>query len=159
MGQTRRLNGLAELNGPAGNEELIVWVHRLYTAPGTGELVAMDSKARFFPPGLRRFIQVRDDACRTPYCDAPIRHDDHQPLAPRRTNHRSQRPRPLRSLQPHQRNTRLDSQASGRNQAFGNTSNTHRPHLPFHRPTPSGNIGANNGWAEATWPQHASAAL
>jgi hypothetical protein len=57
--------------------ELSVWLRRLYTAPGSGELVAMDSKARFFPPGLRRFLQVRDDTCRTPYCDAPIRHDDH----------------------------------------------------------------------------------
>ena len=37
----------------------------------------MDSRARFFPAGLRRFIQVRDDTCRTPYCDAPIRHLDH----------------------------------------------------------------------------------
>ena len=26
---------------------------------------------------LRRFLQVRDDTCRTPYCDAPIRHTDH----------------------------------------------------------------------------------
>lgn len=60
-----------------GQQELTVWVRRLYTAPATGELVAMDSKARFFPPRLRRFIQVRDDVCRTPYCDAPIRHDDH----------------------------------------------------------------------------------
>ncbi|NUS36619.1 MAG: HNH endonuclease, partial [Pseudarthrobacter sp.] len=49
----------------------------LYTAPATGELVAMDSKARLFPPGLKRFLQVRDDTCRTPYCDAPIRHHDH----------------------------------------------------------------------------------
>jgi hypothetical protein len=54
-----------------------VWLRRLYTAPGTGELTAMDSRARFFPPGLRRFIQVRDHTCRTPYCDAPIRHHDH----------------------------------------------------------------------------------
>ncbi|MDQ0755983.1 hypothetical protein QFZ61_001970 [Arthrobacter sp. B3I4] len=53
------------------------WVRRLYTAPATGELVAMDSRARIFPPGLRRFIQTRDDTCRTPYCDAPIRHLDH----------------------------------------------------------------------------------
>jgi hypothetical protein len=54
-----------------------VWLRRLYTAPTSGELVAMDSKARLFPPGLRRFIQIRDDTCRTPYCDAPIRHLDH----------------------------------------------------------------------------------
>ena len=37
----------------------------------------MDSRVRLFPPGLRRFIQTRDDTCRTPYCDAPIRHLDH----------------------------------------------------------------------------------
>jgi hypothetical protein len=54
-----------------------IWLRRLYTAPGTGDLVAMESKARLFPPGLRRFIQVRDHTCRTPYCDAPIRHLDH----------------------------------------------------------------------------------
>ena len=54
-----------------------VWLRRLYTAPGTGELIAMDSRARLFPAGLRRFIQARDDTCRTPYCDAPIRHHDH----------------------------------------------------------------------------------
>ena len=59
------------------NPELDVWVRRLYTAPATGELAAMDSKARLFPAGLKRFLQVRDDTCRTPYCDAPIRHHDH----------------------------------------------------------------------------------
>jgi 5-methylcytosine-specific restriction endonuclease McrA len=56
---------------------LSTWLRRLYTAPGTGDLVAVDSRARLFPPGLRRFIQIRDDTCRTPYCDAPIRHLDH----------------------------------------------------------------------------------
>ena len=54
-----------------------VWLRRLYTHPRSGELVAMDSRARIFPPGLRRLIQTRDDTCRTPYCDAPIRHLDH----------------------------------------------------------------------------------
>jgi len=69
---------------PAGRETATpesagfkVWLRRLYTAPTDGDLVAMDSKARIFPPGLRRFIQIRDDTCRTPYCDAPIRHHDH----------------------------------------------------------------------------------
>lgn len=61
----------------ASSQEFMVWLRRLYTAPGTGELVAMDSRARLFPAGLRRFIQARDDSCRTPYCDAPIRHFDH----------------------------------------------------------------------------------
>ena len=44
-------------------------------APATSS--RMDSRARIFPPGLRRFIHTRDDTCRTPYCDAPIRHLDH----------------------------------------------------------------------------------
>ncbi|YCK81599.1 HNH endonuclease [Arthrobacter sp. D3-18] len=57
--------------------ELIVWLRRLYTAPASGELLSMDSKARLFPTRLRRFIETRDDTCRTPYCDAPIRHIDH----------------------------------------------------------------------------------
>ena len=60
-----------------GDKAFNVWLRRLYTAPGTGELTSMDSRARLFPPGLRRFIQARDDTCRTPYCDAPIRHFDH----------------------------------------------------------------------------------
>ncbi|MDR7081345.1 hypothetical protein J2X01_000622 [Arthrobacter ginsengisoli] len=59
------------------DQALNVWLRRLYTAPGTGELTAMDSRARLFPPGLRRFVHLRDDTCRTPYCDAPIRHLDH----------------------------------------------------------------------------------
>jgi hypothetical protein len=53
------------------------WLRRLYTAPGSGDLIAMDSRARLFPSGLRRVIQARDDTCRTPYCDALIRHHDH----------------------------------------------------------------------------------
>ncbi|SDL66168.1 HNH endonuclease [Arthrobacter sp. ok362] len=60
-----------------GHPAFGVWLRRLYTHPGTGDLVAMDSRARIFPAGLRRFIQARDDTCRTPYCDAPIRHLDH----------------------------------------------------------------------------------
>ncbi|MGH3641172.1 MAG: HNH endonuclease, partial [Mycobacterium sp.] len=49
----------------------------LYKHPRSGGLVAMESRARLFPKGLARFIDVRDDTCRTPYCDAPIRHHDH----------------------------------------------------------------------------------
>ncbi|WP_442544632.1 HNH endonuclease [Arthrobacter sp. KN11-1C] len=61
----------------AQDHDLKVWLRRLFTAPGTGELVGVDSRARLFPAGLRCFIQARDDTCRTPYCDAPIRHFDH----------------------------------------------------------------------------------
>ncbi|MGO4191525.1 DUF222 domain-containing protein [Arthrobacter sp. YAF17] len=72
-----RTEGTDTVPDTADDRDLNVWLRRLYTAPGTGDLVAMDSRARIFPPGLRRFIQVRDNTCRTPYCDAPIRHLDH----------------------------------------------------------------------------------
>ena len=59
-------------------------VRRLYATPATGALVAMESRARAFPAGLAQFIRLRDQTCRTPYCDAPIRHIDHaQPHARR----------------------------------------------------------------------------
>ncbi len=53
------------------------WVRRLYTHPSTGELVAMESRARRFPPALAELVRLRDQQCRVPYCDAPIRHIDH----------------------------------------------------------------------------------
>lgn len=52
-------------------------LRRLYRHPRSGALVAMESRARLFPAALARFLDVRDDTCRTPYCDAPIRHHDH----------------------------------------------------------------------------------
>lgn len=51
------------------------WVRRLYA--DEARLVGMESKRRTFPRGLRRFITVRDEVCRTPWCGAPIRHTDH----------------------------------------------------------------------------------
>jgi hypothetical protein len=54
-----------------------VWVRRLYTDTDTGRLVAMESRAREFPALLRRFLILRDEVCRTPWCGAPIRHADH----------------------------------------------------------------------------------
>lgn len=50
---------------------------RLYSHPVTGELVAMESSARAFPVGLGRMIRWRDQTCRTPWCNAQIRHLDH----------------------------------------------------------------------------------
>ncbi|MFI7589752.1 DUF222 domain-containing protein [Spongisporangium articulatum] len=52
-------------------------VRRLWGRPETGELVQMEGRSRTFPPGLRRFIVARDQYCRTPWCDAPIRQIDH----------------------------------------------------------------------------------
>ena len=53
------------------------WLRRLYTTPDRSSLVAMDSRRRTFTGGLRRFLVLRDQVCRTPWCDAPIRHLDH----------------------------------------------------------------------------------
>ena len=52
-------------------------LRRLYRHPKSGQLVAMESRSRFFPKGLAKFIDLRDQTCRTPYCDAQIRHRDH----------------------------------------------------------------------------------
>ena len=77
----------AEYEGPAatggGSVSPDLWLRRLYTAPVAGELIGMDSKARFVPESLARFISVRDQTCRTPWCNAPIRHRDH--IQPHRT--------------------------------------------------------------------------
>ncbi|QBX56524.1 DUF222 domain-containing protein [Nocardioides seonyuensis] len=59
----------------AQGEEL--WLRRLYAHPHTGELASMDTRGRFFRGNLARFIRLRDQTCRTPWCDAPIRHVDH----------------------------------------------------------------------------------
>ena len=53
------------------------WLRRLFTAPDTGQLVAMESRRRCFTPAQRHYLALRDQHCRTPYCDAPIRHIDH----------------------------------------------------------------------------------
>jgi hypothetical protein len=54
-----------------------VWLRRLYTRPTADSVVSMDSRRRVFSGQLRRFIVVRDQVCRTPWCGAPIRHVDH----------------------------------------------------------------------------------
>jgi hypothetical protein len=54
-----------------------VWLRRLFRRPSSGELITMETRRRCFTGGQRRFIQLRDQTCRTPWCDAPIRHIDH----------------------------------------------------------------------------------
>jgi hypothetical protein len=60
---------------PTGESD--VFLRRIFRHPATGELAAMDSVAREFPANQRRFLILRDQHCRTPYCGAPIRHADH----------------------------------------------------------------------------------
>lgn len=52
-------------------------VRRLFSYPGTGDLVGMESRSRCYTGLLADFIALRDQTCRTPYCNAPIRHTDH----------------------------------------------------------------------------------
>ncbi len=60
-----------------------VWLRRALADPQTGELVALESAARRFPAGLCRLVRLRDRTCRTPWCDAPVRHSDHADPAAR----------------------------------------------------------------------------
>jgi Domain of unknown function (DUF222) len=65
------------VSGAVNDERSRATLRRLYAHPASGALVAMESRARLFPRGLAAFIGLRDQRCRTPYCDAPIRHLDH----------------------------------------------------------------------------------
>ena len=67
----------ADLVRQSVSETTTIALRRLYACPATGRLVAMESRARTFPDALARFIEFRDQACATPWCDAPIRHTDH----------------------------------------------------------------------------------
>ena len=61
--------------GPAAGPR---WLRRLFTRPGTGQLVALESTRRTFTAGQQRFLRLRDQGgCRLPWCDSPLRHADH----------------------------------------------------------------------------------
>lgn len=63
-------NHLARLRGRP-------WIRRLLTDPVTGVVTALDTRRRTFDDAARRFIAARDQHCRQPFCDAPVRHIDH----------------------------------------------------------------------------------
>ena len=65
------------VRGAVADNRSLATLRRLYRDPKSGSLVAMESRSRLFPKGLAGFIGLRDRTCRTPYCDAPIRHHDH----------------------------------------------------------------------------------
>ena len=61
-----------------------------------------------FQGKLRDFLVLRDEVCRTPWCDAPVRHVDHpQPHARGGSTTSGQRAGTLRELQLRQGGTRL----------------------------------------------------
>jgi len=57
--------------------QIKTWIRRLYTDPDTGHLINGDNQRRLFTPAARQYLIARDQTCRTPFCDAPIRHADH----------------------------------------------------------------------------------
>ncbi len=78
------LQGYGPVPAPAARElvhtaadSAQAWVRRLFLRSDVGALVAMESRRRLFPPALAEYLRTRDHTCRTPWCDAPIRHIDH----------------------------------------------------------------------------------
>lgn len=59
------------------NPQAEMSLRRVFTRPKDHQLVAMESRSRSFPAILRRMVVLRDDTCRTPFCDAPIKEIDH----------------------------------------------------------------------------------
>ena len=57
--------------------DLALTLRRLYTDPEDGQLVAIESRSRAFPPSLARFLRLSHLTCRAPHCDASIRQNDH----------------------------------------------------------------------------------
>ena len=57
--------------------DLRLALRNLYIDPEDGQLVAVESRSRAFPPALSRFLRWSHLTCRAPYCDAPIRQNDH----------------------------------------------------------------------------------
>src|SRR5690606_7808425 len=53
------------------------WIRRLYADAKVGDLTEVDGRRRLFRGQVRRFILLRDQRCRTPWCDAPIHDIDH----------------------------------------------------------------------------------
>ena len=74
---------LAEPEGPdqdrfgADGPQIRAVLRTLFTHPTAGEVVAVESTAREFPPALKRFLLLRDGGCRAPYCNAAVRQCDH----------------------------------------------------------------------------------
>jgi hypothetical protein len=59
------------------NTDARIWLRRLHADPHDGALVSMDRHRRDFSPLMRKLLVLRDQTCRTPWCDALIRHADH----------------------------------------------------------------------------------
>jgi hypothetical protein len=64
-------------SGSASQRRARVFLRRLFTDPATGVVTDIDPRRRRFDGQLAKLLVYRDQRCREPYCDAPIRHLDH----------------------------------------------------------------------------------
>lgn len=67
----------AEARDLLRDEQTHVWLRRLFSTPDGSELAILESSQRLVSGTLRRAVVLRDDRCRTPWCDAPIAVVDH----------------------------------------------------------------------------------
>lgn len=54
-----------------------LWLRRLFSTPDGQHLAGLERRRRRVDGLLRQFVVLRDQTCRTPWCDAPVRHLDH----------------------------------------------------------------------------------
>lgn len=119
-----------------------VFVRRLFTDPDTGTITRVDTRRRRFTGPLATYLRYRDQLCRTPYCEAPIRQLDHiQPHSAggpttehngrglcERCNHTNQVPGwTARLVNPHRHTVETMTPT-------GHTYRSHPPPAPGHRP-------------------------
>lgn len=57
--------------------ELALTMRKVFLDHDDGQLVAVESRSRQFPPALARLLRYAHQSCRAPYCDASIRQLDH----------------------------------------------------------------------------------
>lgn len=84
-GDEVEVTGCGAMPGEVAREHLLrlcdtdtaTWLRRLWATPDGRDLVAVDSRQRLFADRLRRLIELRDQTCRVPWCDAPLREVDH----------------------------------------------------------------------------------
>lgn len=57
--------------------ELALTMRKVFLDHDDGQLVAVESRSRQFPPALARLLRYAHQTCRAPYCDASIRQLDH----------------------------------------------------------------------------------
>ncbi|MDQ3628172.1 MAG: DUF222 domain-containing protein, partial [Actinomycetota bacterium] len=61
----------------ADGRRVRTFLRRLFTDPVDDTVTSVDTRRRLFDGPMARHVRARDQVCRTPGCEAPIRHLDH----------------------------------------------------------------------------------